>query len=153
MASASVSSLIIFIASLVVAASVAGTLVTQVGDITHSVTDSSEDVEKNINTDIAIISDAGRPDSIYDGSAPITVLVKNTGSGTLATDPGQLDVLVNGSYVGEGDLTVTKAGGGGGSWGPGEVVKVAIDYGGLETGDHRVTVIVNGNEEVLRFRH
>jgi flagellar protein FlaG len=153
MASASVSSLIIFIASLVVAASVAGTLVTQVGDITHSVTDSSEDVEKNINTDIAIISDAGRPDSIYDGGATITVLVKNTGSGTLATDPGQLDVLVNGSYVGESDLTVTKAGGGSGSWGPGEVVKVEIGYGGLETGDHRVTVIVNGNEEVLRFRH
>lgn len=153
MASASISSLIIFIASVVVAASVAGTLVAQVGDITNSVTDSGEDVEANINTDIVIISDAGRPDSIYDGSAPITVLVKNTGSETLATDPGQLDVLVNGSYVAESDLTVTKADGSGGSWGSGEVVEVAIDYGGLDTGDHRVTVIVNGNEEILRFRY
>jgi flagellar protein FlaG len=151
MASASVSSLIIFIASLVVAASVAGTLVTQVGDITNSVTQSGDDVEENINTDVVIISDAGRPDSIYDGSQPITVLVKNTGSRTLATDPGQLDVLVNGSYVAESELTVTKADGNGGSWGAGEVVTVEVARD-LAAGDHRVTVIVNGNEEVLRFR-
>jgi flagellar protein FlaG len=152
MASASVSSLIIFIASLVVAASVAGTLVTQVDGITRSVSQSGDDVEEDINTDILIISDTGRPDSIYDGTAPITVLVKNTGSKTLGTDPGSFDVLVNGSYVAESELSVSKAGGSTGSWRSGEVVKVEIDRN-LKTGeDHRVTVIVNGNEEVLRFR-
>lgn len=151
MASASVSSLIIFIASLVVAASVAGTLVTQVDGITRSVSQTGDDVKEDINTDILVISDTGRPDSIYDGTAPITVLVKNTGSKTLGTDAGTFDVLVNGSYVADSELTVSKADGTTGAWRSGEVVELAISRD-LASGDHRVTVIVNGNEETLRFR-
>jgi flagellar protein FlaG len=151
MASVSVSSLVIFIASLLVAASVAGTLVTQVDDITSTVTRSSADVEENINTDVAIISDTGRPESIYNGSQPVDILVKNTGSKTLAADAGQLDVLIDGNYVPESDMDVVTAGTGSGTWAPGEVVKVKL-YRDLSNGDHRVRVIVNGNKDTIGFR-
>lgn len=152
MASVSVSSLVLFIASLVVAAAVAGTLVTEVDQITHSVTESSDQVGKSIETDIEIISDTGS-DALYnDSETRVRVLVKNTGSETLAADPGQLDVLVDGRFMPDSNVTVTRADGTNEStWDTGSVVSVDIDQQ-LDPGDHRVTVIVNGNEEVVRFR-
>jgi flagellar protein FlaG len=152
MASVSVSSLILFIASLVVAAAVAGTLVTEVDQITHSVTESSDQVGKSIETDIEIISDTGS-DALYnDTKTRVRVLVKNTGSETLAADAGQLDVLVDGQFMPESNVTVSRADGTSGStWETGAVVRVDIDQQ-LGSGDHRTTVIVNENEEVVEFR-
>jgi flagellar protein FlaG len=152
MASVSVSSLVLFIASLVVAAAVAGTLVTEVDQITHSVTQSSDQVGERIETDVTIISDTGS-DALYDADERrVRVLVKNTGSEPLGADAGQVDVLVDGTFVAAANVTVARADGTGGStWAPGSVVRVDIDRQ-LDPGDHRVAVLVNGNEEVVRFR-
>lgn len=160
MASASVSHLVIFIASMLVAATVAGALVTGVDRISTSVADRSEATSEDIRTDLSIISDAGS-DAIYEedeDGGTITLLVKNTGSRNLAASSDQLDVLVNGQYVPRDDVTVTSLEGGEFDWYTGSVVRIEIDLssvtadGTLETGDHRVQVSANADREVLQFR-
>ncbi len=154
MAGTSISSLILFIAAMLVAAAVAGTLVASVTDISDSIDVHSGDVRDQIDTDIEIISDAGS-DAVYDESeGNITLLIKNTGERTLSTDPGAHDVLVNGEFVTEDGLEFEVVSDDE-SWRSGAVVSLEID-GDLEATDrteHRVVVDVGGDREVFEFYH
>jgi len=148
-ASVSSSTLIIFIASILVAASVAGTMTNGVQRLSGALGDRSVDVSQEIETDVEIISDPGSPEAVYDGgSNTLTLLVKNTGSGSLPATPGTLDVIVDGQYVTELAVEVVD----GDSWGAGNVVRVDATGVDLSPGDHRVVVIVNGDREVLELR-
>lgn len=147
MASVSTSHLILFIASMIVAASVAGTFTTTVSDVSAAIEDESLDVSEQVRTDVEIISDAGSP--VYnDTTDNVTIHVKNTGSTDLTADPAFVDVLVDGEYRTNVTLTVLD----GSAWAEGNVVRVEIDVGTLAAGDHRVKLIVNDDEEVFRFR-
>lgn len=155
MAGVSISHAIIFVASMVVAAAVAGVLVTGVGQIGDSIADRSGDTSEMIQTDIEIISDAGASNAIYNSTTDeITVLVKNTGSLDLAADTRQLDVLVNGQYA--NGISVTSLSGSQSTWETSSVLRVTVtEVGGTPpalSGDVRVTVVVNENEDLLRFR-
>jgi flagellar protein FlaG len=150
MASVSVSHLIIFIASLLVAASVAGTMTTGVDRLTGAIDDESLDLEKTVRSDIEVISDPASPVYNQSGEENITLLVKNTGSNTLPVDPGAFDVLVDGQY--RVDVTVTPVTADEHSWHSSEVVQVEISAPGLTAGDHRARLIVGGDEEVFTFR-
>lgn len=145
MASASASTLIIFIAAIGVAAAVSGTMVETVTDISDSFDEQGADVERQIDTDIEIISDSGSG-AVYDGTN-VTVLVKNTGARTVATE--EMDVLLDGRYVAGADYEATVVGGGG-AWVEDAVVRLEMTAS-LDAGDHRVLVVVNGQREVLRF--
>jgi len=146
-ASVSSSHLILFIASLLIAASVAGTFTQGVQRLSSALGDRSLDVAQDVRTDVEIISDSGS-DAIYDDSTDtVTVLVKNTGSLDLPADSDQIEVLVDGRY--QVDVTVTVLDGE--AWRVGNVVELEISET-LDAGDHRVTVIVNNDEEVLEFR-
>lgn len=147
MASVSASHLIIFIASMMIAASVAGVFTDSVGQLSNALSEQGLDVSKDVRTDVEIISDAGS-DAVY-GGGTITLHVKNTGTERLGAVPGQLDLFVNGTFV--TDYTVTLEPNGGEAWNPGDVVRVDINVGALSAGDHRVKVIVNGDEEVFEF--
>ncbi|EMA20188.1 CARDB domain-containing protein [Haloarcula argentinensis] len=148
MASVSVSHLILFIASMAIAASVAGVFTSSIGELSNAVSEQGLDVSSDVRTDVEIISDSGS-NTIYDGDAnTITIHVKNTGSETLAPVPGQVDVFVDGTFA--SDYTVTLEPDGGNSWRPGEVVRIDISDN-LSGGDHRLKLIVNGDEEVLEF--
>lgn len=147
MASVSASHLILFIASLVVAVGVAGTFTTNVGQVSSAIDDQSLDVSKEIRTDIQVISDAGSPVYDRDGNGNVTVLVKNTGSQNLAAEPSLIEVLLNGTY--RPDIAVTVVDGS--TWQTGNVVEITFDAS-LSSGDHRLKVIVNGDEEVFSFR-
>jgi flagellar protein FlaG len=155
MASVSVSHLIIFIASMMIAASVAGVFTDTVGQLSSAVSEQGLDVSSDVRTDIEIISDSGS-DAIYDseGNGNITLHVKNTGSEGLAADPGELDVFVDGEFATV--YTVTLVPNGGLSWNQGDVIRLEISTDALAdwqpSGDHRVKVIVNGDEEVFEFR-
>ncbi|QSX00283.1 flagellar protein G [Haloterrigena alkaliphila] len=153
MASDSVSSLILFIAAMLVAAGVAGTLVTNVNEISGSIDTYSGDVRDQIDTDVEIISDPGS-DAVYnetDGNGTVSVLIKNTGQKTLSSDASALDVLIDGEYVSNGSATLTVHEGSSSAWRRGEVAELEIPQT-LETGaEHRVVVIVNGDEETLEF--
>ncbi|WP_336001665.1 CARDB domain-containing protein [Halorientalis halophila] len=152
MASVSVSHMILFIASIVIAASVAGVFTDSISQVSQAIDDRGLSVSENVRTDIEVISDSGS-DAVYDETTNnVTIHVKNTGSQRLVAEARFIDVLVDGRY--ETDVTVTLLDGAE-SWGPGEVVRLDIspnDGSGLGTGDHRVKVIVNEDEEVFRFR-
>ena len=53
--------MILFIASLIVAAGVAGTFTTGVDRLNGALSDESLDVSQQVRTDIEVISDAGSP--------------------------------------------------------------------------------------------
>ena len=148
MASVSVSHMILFIASIVVAASVAGVLTNGVSDVSQSLSQHSIDVAKKVRTNFAIISDAGATVYNRSGNDNVTVLVKNTGEQPIPADPGVVDVLSDGAYVTNEQLTVI--GSSDGTWAPGQVARLTY-HRKLSAGDHRVKVVVNGDSEVFRF--
>jgi flagellar protein FlaG len=151
-ASLSASSLILFIAAVGIAAGVSGVMVDSVGGISESITTHGDSVEKQLDTDITVISDAGS-DAIYDGTAEtVTVLIKNTGARALPTDPGLVDVVFDGEYVGPASISTDVVSNSEGTWQEGEVIKLVVALNGpLDGGEHRVTIILEGDEEVLRF--
>ncbi|NEU56480.1 flagellar protein G [Halorussus sp. MSC15.2] len=151
MASVSTSHLILFIASLLIAASVAGTFTQGVQRLSSALGDRSVDVSSDIRSDITLISDPGSG-AVYDdsGDGNVTVLAKNTGSRDLEASSDQIEVLLNGRYQTNVSVTVVD----GSAWTVGNVLRITIRLDQpLDTGsDHRVKIIVNGDEEVLQFR-
>jgi flagellar protein FlaG len=146
-ASVSSSHLILFIASLLIAASVAGTFTQGVQRLSSALGDRSMDVSGDVRTDVEIISDPGSGAVANDEE--ITVLVKNTGSRDLEASSDQIEVLLNGKYQTSVSVTVVD----GSAWRVGNVAKITIPLDQpLDSGDHRVKIIVNGDEEVLKFR-
>lgn len=151
MASVSASHLIIFIASVLVAASVAGTITNTVGNLSGAVSAQGDDISNDVRTDIEIISDAGAQVYNRSGNGNLTLLVKNTGSNRLpATDDG-LDVILDGVFRSAVSVSVVD-GSDPDSWSPGDVVEVDVSAPGLGSGDHRVQLTLNGDEEVFEFK-
>jgi len=145
MASVSASHLIIFVASLVIAAGVVGTLTTGVERVSSSIDDGSLDVSQQIRMDMTILNDPGAE---YDGE----IYVRNTGSQPVPIDESEFDVVLNGQFntgfevedINDGESTV---------WRPGEVVEISgIDHG-LRDGDNRLFLTVNGDQELFEFHY
>jgi len=149
MADVSVPSLILFIASIVIAAGVAGVLIDTVTGISGSLDDRGADVAENIRTDIEIIS-SSEPDVYNASEGTVTLYVKNTGRQTLPATGQTFDVIVDAQY--RANVSVAVAGDASADeWAPHDVVEVTINDLNLDDGDHRVTLVVDGDEEVFRF--
>lgn len=148
MASSAVSSLILFIAAMIVAASVAGTMVTNVAQVSNAIDTRSVDAEQRIDTEIEIISDPGSTAVYDDSTTTVSVLVKNTGETSLPAEPGKVDVLVDGQYVQASSQAFSVLDGT--KWQPGTVVRLEIDRS-LNAGEHRVVLVINGDREVFTF--
>ncbi|QLG28459.1 flagellar protein G [Halorarum halophilum] len=149
MASGGVAEMVLFIAALLVAASVAGTLTSEVTRIGDAISDRSLDVASDVRTDVEIVSDPATGVYNASGNDNVTVYVRNTGSSSLLAEPSTFDVLLDGTY--QGDVSVA-AMQGGAMWHEGEVVELTIRTTGLDPGDHRLKLVVNNDEEVLIFR-
>ena len=161
MASVSASHLIIFIASLVIAAGVVGTVTTGVDRVSAAVEDAGIDATEQLRTDVTIISDASAGVYNASGNENVTLLIKNTGTQRLRPDGSGIDVVFDGSYVRpsaiEGELV---SAGSGAAWSRGDVLRLTIDTDqldgtsdGLDPGtDHRVYLTINGDEELFQFR-
>jgi len=148
-ASVSTSHLILFIASLLIAASVAGTFTQGVQRLSSALGDRSVDVSSDVRTDVEVISDPGSNAVYNESSETLTLLVKNTGSRDLDASPDRVDVLIDGRYQPNVSTTVVD----GPYWRVGNVVRITVELGSaLADGDHRAKVIVSGDEEVLEFR-
>ena len=160
MSGESISGLILFIAAMLVAAGVAGTLVVSVTDVTASVDTHSDDLSDRIDTDVSIISDPGSS-AIYNdspGDERVIILVKNTGDRTLPTDGTELDVSLNGEYIvlDADDVTPVESDGDDNTtpWRPGEVVEIELsvdDPAQIESSENRVHLHVHGNTEEFEF--
>jgi flagellar protein FlaG len=149
MSGVSATHLVIFIASIVVAAGVAGTLVTQVDRVSDSITDQTEGVEDQIDTDIQIISDTGDPGSIYNSSSDeLSLYVKNTGETELQIERDTIGVLIEGQF--KEPSNVTRVNDDSVRWPSGSVVEITVNSVDI-AGDTRITVAVNGNEDTIRL--
>jgi flagellar protein FlaG len=153
MASVSISHMILFIASMLIAASVAGVFTTSVDRLSGAIDDQGLQVSDNVRTDVEIISDNGTGACVYDcgGNGNLTLLVKNTGTQRLSAQPDQIDVLINGQFQPASDKHVEVLGDTD-SWDRGSVIRLNVTEPGLSSGDHRARVIVNGDEEDFEFR-
>ncbi len=154
MASVSVSHLILFIASMLIAASVAGVFTSSVGQLSGAIEDQGVVVSDDVRTDVEIISDNGTGACVYNcaGNDNLTLHIKNTGTTRLPAESDQMDIFINGQFQGLSSVSVTVVGDAD-RWRPGEVVRVnaSVDRSELRT-DNRAKVIVNGDEEVFEFR-
>jgi len=151
MASVSVSHLIIFIAAMVVAASVAGALTTTVNDISNAIDEQGPSVSDDIRSDITIINDAGSPvvDTSTDPNT-IELYVKNTGQRELNTNTRSIDVLVNGQFSVADSVEVVSNNDG--VWGQNDVARVNVTDGGNaldNPGENRVKLIIGGSEDIF----
>jgi flagellar protein FlaG len=153
MASVSVSHMILFIASMLVAASVAGVFTSTVDELSQAIDDQGLQVSDTVRGDIEIISDNGTGACVYncDGHDNLTLLVKNTGSSELVAGPESIEVLVDGRYQPPSDVTVEVLGEAT-TWERDAVVRLNVTRPGLSSDDHRAKVIVSGDEEVFEFR-
>ncbi len=149
MASVPASHLILFIASLVLAVAIAGTLVMEVNAMSSVIEDRGSGVTEEIGTEIEIINDEGTTDGTYDGDE-LTILVKNIGSESMSVNEQSVDILVDGSYIPNNDIEVERVDADSNTWRPGGVVKVTIDDDDLE-GDTEITVITGGSEDSIRM--
>ncbi|MGM0591082.1 MAG: flagellar protein G [Halobacteriota archaeon] len=145
MADVSTPSLILFIASIVVAAGVAGVLVNTVDAISDSIDDRGGDVAQNIRTDVEVISD---PESTVYSDGNLTLLVKNTGLREIPIEDRTIDVVVDGQYAPTVNVAVVD----GSDWAVHGVIELTVDAPGLESGDHRVKLVIAGDEEIFRLR-
>jgi len=147
MADVSVPSLILFIASIVIAAGVSGVLINTVTGISGALDDRGADVAQNIRTDVEIISNADS--SVYDSNAEtVTLYVKNTGRRTLPATNQTFDVIFDAQYRTNVSVSIVD---GSSEWRPGSVVAVEIGGVGSLSGDHQATLVVDGDEETFRF--
>jgi len=83
------------------------------------------------------------------GDENVTIHVRNTGASDLPAEPGTVDVLLDGEYQTGVNVSVV---GGGDTWHRGDVVRLEFSVPDLPAGDHRLKLVVSGDEEVFRFR-
>ena len=159
MASVPVSHLILFIASLLIAAGVVGTITTGVDRVSAAVDDAGLDATEQLRTDVTIISDASAGVYNASGDQNVTLLIKNTGTYRLAPDGSDLDVVFDGSYVRPDAISAELVSADGATaWSRGDVLRLTINTNaidgsdGLADGDHRVFLTANGDEELFQFR-
>lgn len=147
MASVSVDKLVIFIASLLVAATVASTLTASVVDLDQTLRGSGLAAADKIETDVDIVGDTGSDAFYNDTTGNVTLLVKNTGQKDLYAQTSQIDVFIDGQYV-TVDALARPDNTTGDVWAPGEIVRLTVSHD-LDPGEHTITVHLVGDEETV----
>lgn len=138
----SASHMIFFIAALVIATAVVGTLHNSAGKLSGGIDSKSDALHDELITDLRIINDPAEV-----SSSPLVVYVLNTGSKTL--DPDSVILLINGAVH---SATTTDVIDGDTMWRPGQVLQITADGSDLPGGDHRVRVVTDtGASDTLRF--
>ena len=112
-------------------------------DITTSAGGNAKLLSDQMKTDVTIIND---PDEILDDK---TFYVKNTGSITL--DGDLVNVLINGTYISESDMTKSVIGRSDLVWNSTSLLKIELDNA-LPAGDHTIKLITqNGVSDTMDF--
>lgn len=140
--------LVLVIASVLIAITVAGAILGQTNLIAGALDERGETTSDELQSEIEIVDDPGSGPSIYDDATnELAVHVENTGGDTLPADPDAIDLLVDGHYRPDVDVTLLE----GTRWKPGTIVRITttLDRDANET--MRVIVRVDGAEDVLVF--
>ncbi len=128
--SISSSHLVFFLASMIVASTLAGVFIATTDSISSGIRSQEDELSERLKSDISIINDANNiPND------PLVVYVKNTGSTRM--NATNIEVQVNGTLQQPSSITVVD--GEDDVWSPTEVIKVEIDIR-LPEGDHWLKV-------------
>jgi flagellar protein FlaG len=145
-AGASATQLIFFITSVIIALGVVGALFLNVQSISTAATMGSKTFSEQLRTDITVIND---PEIIPNSSRNYIFYVKNTGKEDLSAQ--YITVLIDGSFVPDGNLTKTVLNGDA-IWIPGDVLEINATVS-IDSGSHSLRVITeNGVEDSFEFR-
>lgn len=148
MASVSAAHLVLFIAAILVSAAVAGTMTNSANRIGQAIQDSGAEEAAEREAAIRVVSDAGSPAAVYDNSSnTLTLLVKNTGDGTLPAGPDSVTVLVNGTYQSDVTTNVLEAS----DWTPGRLLRVEVNVSLPSNEETRVVVKTRGGRDLFVF--
>lgn len=147
MATVSIDKLVIFIASLLVAATVASTLTASVVDLDQTLQGSGLAAADKIETDVDIVGDTGSDAFYNDSTGNVTLLVKNTGQKDLYAQTSQIDVFIDGQYA-TVDALSRPDNATGDVWAPGEILRLTLSHT-LDAGEHTISVHVVGDEETV----
>ncbi|WGI17594.1 hypothetical protein [Methanonatronarchaeum sp. AMET-Sl] len=148
MAGASGSELIIFIAAILIAASVAGVITTEVYFATDSFRESATNLDEQIRGDITIIND---PTMIPNNDNTLEIYVKNTGASNLPDNPEYINILIDGAHYTNVDVDII----GSDVWRPGNTAQldVNIDSDEFSSGDDvRILVYVESLQDEITGR-
>ncbi|OPX58289.1 MAG: Archaebacterial flagellin [Methanomassiliicoccales archaeon PtaB.Bin215] len=143
MADVSVSHTMFFIASVIVAASLAGVFVSVSQDMARSIGDEAERINEQADSDFAILND---PAMVPFADGVLTIYLKNLSSRMM---DGPIDVFLDGILCTNCTLAYE---GGGAQWPPGTVLTIEAGTN-MASGDHSLRVVLdNGVSQELRFR-
>ncbi len=140
--SISSSHLVFFLASMVVASTLAGVFITSTDTISNAIRSREDSLSERMKSDISIIND---PNNMPND--PLTVYVKNTGSTRMnMTD---VKILVNGTLQQTSSIQLVDSDDN--YWSPTDVIKVEVDIN-LPAGDHWLKVVASHqSEDTLEF--
>jgi len=140
--------LLLIVASILVVSAVAGAIVGEFQSINSALEETAKTESEDLESDVEIVDDPGTGPSIYDdGTDELTLHVENTGSRTLPADPDAIDLLVDGNYRTDVDVTVLEER----AWKPGSTARLTARFDLDENETMRVIVRVSGAEDVLAF--
>lgn len=135
---------------MLIAVSVAGTVMGEVTTFSQAIEERGSGVTEEIETDLQIINDANESDAIV-AEENVSVLVKNIGSTDVPAASNHFDIVVDGTFIADGDLEVEVRNREADEWRPGDVIELTVTDPPELEGDSWVTVIVNGNEDRIDF--
>lgn len=145
MADAGISEMILFIGAIVVATTVAATLIGIADDSTNSIESVGDRFQDQINAEILIVSDPSTG-AVYDTTTnTLTLLVKNTGDRPLL--PEETFVLVDGEYYDTDSTEVVD----GESWRSGNVLRITVTVDLNINTEYRFTVRAETAEDSLEY--
>lgn len=148
MASVSATHLVIFIAAILVAAAVAGTLTESASRVGSALEDDGELDADRVDAEIEVVSDADSPNAVYDNSSDtLTLYVKNVGERTLPSTPEDVPVLVNGEYQSNVETAVLEDD----AWRPGTLLRVRVTVALADGAQTRVVVTPTGARDRFVF--
>lgn len=148
MASVSSAHLVLFIAAVIVAAALAGTVTDSASRVGEAIQERSHDASDDVNAEVRVVSDPESPNAVYDNaSETLTLYVKNTGGSTLPSATDDVTVLVDGTYQSNVSTAVLEAD----DWAPGTLLRVEVNVTLSSDSETRVVVQSRGARDLFVF--
>ena len=124
---------IFFIAAVIAASAVSGVLLAVTNDLSKSLSDKGDRVQKHLDTEFKIIND---PNHIPSSANNYLFYLKNIGSGELETTNETFHLFVDGEIVVKENYYFSD-----GAIKPDEVTTIYIDTSEISSGDHTLRVV------------
>ena len=124
---------VFFIASVIIAGTVSGVIVSVINDVSNSLSDRGERVQEHLDTEFEIIND---PDYIPTSGSNYLFYLKNIGGNKLATSNQTFHLFVDGDIVATANYYFSVT-----SIQPDEVATIYVDNSEISAGDQTLRIV------------